>query len=789
MARWCGWLAALLLGSVLLLASPGATRADEGGLPIGPGVVKPLEPIKRMLSGVAWLMAEGVDPRLWLGRGDMWSSLTRVNWGELEGGILGRAGAPPSQAGPGGLVPFRDPAPAFSRDILVTRDFSASPIQTEPSIAVNPKDPDHLLLGTIDYNFPNNSAYVSLDGGVTWQGPQQMRFLREDDISAGDPVVAFDRQGKAYFAFISLGTQEYSVGPLATIAEVSSIALSRSDDGGFTWGEPVSTARSGVTSRIRTDPDGRIRGELTFTFLDKPWMAVGPSRDDPQKDNIYVSYTEFSTSYDIFYVGELPFTGIPRTETTIRLVRSTDGGKTWSDPVAISPTVLTVFGDSGPEEGSLALGRKRVVQGSQVKVAPDGTAYVAWMDSTDDDVMKGLAEMYAARSDNGGKTFTEPIRVAVFNEVAFRPRNAFFRFWATSFAQLAVGPGGEVYIAYGARPSDKENDDADIYLVRSLDKGVTWSSRPIRLNQDQTSRVQFFPAIAVGPNGAIHAMWGDMRDDPREIRYHIYYTQSTDKGETWGFRSPELGISTPDTRATDFPSNSLKGFPNGVFLGDYFSITASKEDVYMVWADTRLGEFGGTNQKIGFTRRRAVPSPEIFLSPPAGAGGRDVTIQGFGFQPDIDVLIQVGGAIVAAERTTDEGRFTSRLFMPLTGEGSQDVNVFDASGNRANASFFTEFGFDSVQTLQKGLGKELGALRKEVEALRLALSAAHPQTGAPTTGAPGVGGTPAASEQPSSRGLSCSAAPGARAGLDLSVVAGALAMGVLLVRRRWWKGS
>ena len=772
MARWCGWLATLLLGCVLLLASPGGTRADEGELVL-PGPLKPLtglsgfgplEPIKGLLSGVSGLMVEGLD--------------TRLDRGESNRGVLGRAGAPPAQGGPGGLAPFRDPAPAFSRNILISRDFSAAPIQTEPSIAVNPKDPDHLLMGTIDYNFPNNSAYVSLDGGATWQGPQQMRFLREDDISAGDPVVAFDRLGKAYFASISLGTQEYSIGPLATVAEVSSIALARSDDGGFTWGEPTSAARSGVTSRVRTDPDGRVRGQLTFTFLDKPWMAVGPSRDDPQKDNVYVTYTEFATSYDLFYVGELPFTGIPRTETTIRLVRSTDGGKTWSDPIAASPTVLTVFGDAPTPEGSLALGRKRVVQGSQVKVAPDGTVYAAWMDSTDDEAMKGLGEMYAARSDDGGKTLATPVRVAVFNEIGFRPRSALFRFWGSSFAQLAVGPGGEVYIAYTARPSDKEKDDGDIYLVRSLDKGVTWSSRPIRLNQDQTNRVQFFPAIAVGPDGAIHAMWGDMRDDPQEVRYHIYYTQSKDKGETWGFKSPELGISTLDTRATDFPSNSLKGFPGGVFLGDYFSIAATKDDVYMVWADTRLGEFGGTNQKIGFTRRRAVPSPEIFLSPPAGAGGRDVTIQGFGFQPAIDVTIQVGGAIVAAERTTEEGRFTTRLFMPLTGEGPQDVNVFDDSGNRATASFFTEFGFDSVQTLQKGLGKELGALRKEVEALRLALSAAPP-----------AAATPVATEKPASKGFGCSAAPGARAGLDLSVVAGALAMGVLLVRRRWWKGS
>ena len=722
MPRGRGRLVTVLSIAVLLLLVPVGVVADDGtpDIPgpqkpkLGPGVVDLLQPAKRMLSGASWLMAEGIDPRLWLDRPG-WSSLTRLNWEELGGGFLGGAGAPPSQAGPGGLVPFRDPAPAFSRDILVTRDFSQFPLQTEPHLAVNPKDPDHLILGTIDYNFPNNSVYVSLDGGVTWEGPEQLRFLRDDDISAGDPVVGFDRDGNAYFISISLGTEEYSLGPLVAFAAVSSIILAASDDGGFTWGEPVSTARSEVTSELELDQTGRVRGELTFSFLDKPWMAIGPDPDNPEQDNIYVTYTDFVLRYEVFYIGELPFTGLPQMETTIRMVTSEDKGATWSEPIAVSPTMLTVFGDvpGGPGVPGQALGTKRAVQGSQPKVAPDGTLYVTWLDTTDDDSMKGLGEIYVARSDDGGETFSKEERAAVFNEVAFRPRNAFFRFWGSSFPQIAVGLEGEVYVAYGARPpdGDKQSDDADIYLTRSLDRGESWSPRPVRLNQDETSRVQFFPSIDVGPDGTIHAMWGDMRDDPQEIRYHIYYTRSQDQGETWGFVNEELGISTPDTRATDFPSNSLKGFTSGLFLGDYFSIAATEKDVYMVWADTRLGEFGGVNQKIGFTRQQAVPSPEIFLSPPAGSGGRDVTIQGFGFQPAIDVFIQVGGAIVSSERTNDQGRFTTSLFMPLTGEGAHDVNVFDESGNRAGASFFTEFGFDTVQKLQQNLQDGLDSLR------------------------------------------------------------------------------
>ena len=684
----------------------------------GPGVVDLLGPAKKMLSGASWLMAEGIDPRLWLDRPG-WSALTRLDWEQLEGGFLSGAGSPSSQAGFGGLVPFRDPAPSFSRDILVTKDFSQFPIQTEPHIAVNPKDPDHLILGTIDYNFPNNSVYVTLDGGVTWDGPSQLRYLRDDDISGGDPVVGFDRHGKAYFVSMSLGAEQYSIGPLVAFAEVSSIVLSASDDGGFNWGEPVSMARSGVKSDVELDEGGRVRGELSFSFLDKPWLAIGPDPDAPESDIIYVTYTDFVLNYEIFYIGEMPFTGLPKMETTIRMVKSKDGGVTWSEPITVSPTMLDAYGDVEPAPevpNQAALGTQRAVQGSQCAVAPDGTLYVAWLDTTDDDSMKGLGEIYVARSDDGGKSFRKETRAAVFNEVGFRPRNAFFRFWGAGFPQLAVGSQGEVFVAYTARPSDlhKTGDDGDIYITRSNDRGQTWTARPTRLNQDETSRVQFFPSITVGPDGTVHAMWGDMRDDPQEIRYHIYYTRSMDGGLTWGFEDRELGISTPDTRATDFPSNSLKGFTSGLFLGDYFSIAASEKDVYMVWADTRLGEFGGPNQKIGFTRRRAVPSPEIFLSPPAGSGGRDVTVQGFGFQPDIDVFIQIGGVIVSTETTGDQGRFTSRLFMPLTGEGAHNVNAFDVSGNRAQASFFTDFGFDTVKTLHESLRADLNALRSSI---------------------------------------------------------------------------
>ena len=635
------------------------------------------------------------------------------------------------------LVPYRDPAPAFSRDILITRDFSGTPLQTEPHLAVHPKDPEHLLLGTVDYNFPNVSSYLSIDGGETWEGPSQPQFLRDDLGAGGDPVVGFDRSGNAYIAFISIGVEEFTIGPAVDFAAVSSIAVAQSSDGGRTWGEAVSSSRSGLTRNLYTDFQGKVRGEIILSFLDKPWMAIGPNPTNLKEDVIYITYTEFSLRYGIFHIDEAPFFGVPIQETTIKLVKSSDGGTTWSEPVSVSPTVRRIYGegsgtdssstselsetvDEDGESSNTVQGRKRTVQGAQPAVGPAGELFVTWLDGTDDETFEGLAEIYVSRSNDAGATFSIPTKAAVFNEPGFTPRSTFFRYWASAFPQMVVGENSEVYIAYTGIPSDKPSDDGDIFLVKSSDNGSTWD-RPVRLNDDTTNSLQFFPSITLDPSGNIHAMWGDTRNDNANNKYHIYYTVSNDGGKTWGFFDETTNFRTVNARVTDFHSNPSKGFPGGRFIGDYFSIKATNNDVYMVWADTRLGEFGPVNQKIGFTRRTPIQSPEIFITPPTGPGGQSITLQGFNFQPEIDVFIRVGGVIVATERTNTEGRVTTQVFVPISGEGAHSIEIYDDSGNFGTASFFMEFGFDNLEDGQNRLERQFKEMDERLEVLGQAI--------------------------------------------------------------------
>ena len=217
---------------------------------------------------------------------------------------------------------------------------------------------------------------------------------------------------------------------------------------------------------------------------------------------------------------------------------------------------------------------------------------VAYMDTTNDGIQEGLYTIQIVISKDGGDTFSEPTTAGIFREPHFSTRSADFRYWGTAFPQLAVGPKNDIYVLATGLPEDKPTDDGDIYLMRSLDGGATWK-KPTRLNTDDTTHgTQFYPSIDVDPSGVVHAMWGDMRDDPMEVRYNIYYSRSEDQGKP-GVSASRTRISPrPDTRVTDFVSNSLRGFPGGRFIGDYFSLAATEGEVYMVWADTRLGDRG-----------------------------------------------------------------------------------------------------------------------------------------------------------------------------------------------------
>jgi len=111
-----------------------------------------------------------------------------------------------------------------------------------------------------------------------------------------------------------------------------------------------------------------------------------------------------------------------------------------------------------------------------------------------------------------------------------------------------------------------------------------------------------------------------------------------------------------------------------------------------------------------------------------------VTLQGFDFQPDMGIFVQLGDSTISTLRTDLDGEFTARIYMPITSQGSQTITVFDESGNGASTSFFTEFGFGDIQKLLEDLQQETGGGAASDGAASDGATSASPEASATPSG-------------------------------------------------------
>lgn len=91
---------------------------------------------------------------------------------------------------------------------------------------------------------------------------------------------------------------------------------------------------------------------------------------------------------------------------------------------------------------------------------------------------------------------------------------------------------GNLYVTY----MDKSTllGDQDIFFSTSTDQGSTWSPRK-RINDDSlgNGRDQFHPWAVVNQDGVISVVFYDRRNDPSNLAFDVYMTQSYDGGQTF----------------------------------------------------------------------------------------------------------------------------------------------------------------------------------------------------------------------------------------------------------------
>jgi hypothetical protein len=147
---------------------------------------------------------------------------------------------------------------------------------------------------------------------------------------------------------------------------------------------------------------------------------------------------------------------------------------------------------------------------------------------------------------------------------------------------LAVDAQGGMYAGW----YDIRNGDWDVFVTRSTDRGRTWGP-PQRVNDDPlgNGRHQSLPKLWVAPGGRVDIIFNDRRDDPGNERNHVYYSWSSDGGNTFA----------PNRRLTSESSHTRVGVqyvgPAAVGLvefGSRLGLESTDDRVVAAWTDTRI---------------------------------------------------------------------------------------------------------------------------------------------------------------------------------------------------------
>jgi hypothetical protein len=154
-----------------------------------------------------------------------------------------------------------------------------------------------------------------------------------------------------------------------------------------------------------------------------------------------------------------------------------------------------------------------------------------------------------------------------------------------SFPAFAVSPAnGNVYDVYADQPNATVG--AEIEFILSSNGGVSFTS-PVVINDDSAGE-QFMPAVTVDSSGVIHASWFDTRRSPSNTSlYDIFATFSKDTGGTFA----------PNAQVT----STLIDADSVSFIGDYAGIAAAGGFAHPVWTS------GGFNNGLLQTATLTLP--------------------------------------------------------------------------------------------------------------------------------------------------------------------------------------
>ena len=433
----------------------------------------------------------------------------------------------------------------------------------EPHLAVDPTNPAHMVASSNDYDSCCDEYYTTFDGGATWS-TGNMSVLNKKRTGS-DPVTAFDpKHGTVIHTSLNYGFLKDGE------STHGDVVASISTDGGLNWKTPVVVYHGNGADN---DP--------TQVFNDKDWVASDTNPSSPYYGRVYVTWSRFlshhgnynespiwmassddggytwspakeisgsaafctfqtagpagqcdedqasspvvapdGTVYVAFINGQNSAaweTG-KEAENSYLVVKSTDGGASWSAPVD------AVDMEDGKHDLPLNVDGRQTITGYQLRlwsvgnlaVAPNGTLYIAFADNRAGvhDSPHPVSDMnvYLVSSSDGGATWSSPLGVDT------GPSDQWF-------PSVAVNP---VTTQVGVLYNDRDPANPDLYNASLTIEGPTGATKTtVSAAPSDPTNSLFFQAhvkgcqqcalfhgdyitLAYGSDGAANMTWTDM---------------------------------------------------------------------------------------------------------------------------------------------------------------------------------------------------------------------------------------------------------------------------------------
>ena len=362
------------------------------------------------------------------------------------------------------------------------------------------------------------------DAGETWtRAPLP---LGDGATLDADPWVAFDSRGRVYLARIPVINGNYNLG----------IDVSHSDDAGKTW-----SATRRISAAINDD--------------DKLAVAADDNPESPYRDNVYVVWKRhssgpyFSRSIDGGQTFSPPH-GLPSgssyvtghamaaaadgtlylayrdySASAIRVMRSFDGGASFSSPATVSGVRAGFF--VIPPSCCLRKALVHASVGVDRSAGPDrGDVYVAWSDyptgisdgscsNPCSPASRCSPSVYVSRSSNQGFSWSAP---QVAHEAGLGAVDRYLPWLGVDSSD------GSVFVAYKDSRNAAAREASDVYLSRSVDGARSWepSVRVSSATSVSTNFFQFgdYQSLAAA-SGLVYVAWADYRGNPQQGEVYV----------------------------------------------------------------------------------------------------------------------------------------------------------------------------------------------------------------------------------------------------------------------------